>query len=384
MRTRAGFLLAGLILLFSPHALGFEAQLYYASDIAVLTTLCFPQGIKLESKPIEGIVWPEAEGSSLYGVLHLGASSYPLWIDHVKEEVRLSVDVDQSGELEAIAWERMLSDGSLLASAPLQIAYGNEQTASYRVFLGWSPFTPAVVTYCRRSYQAGDIELGDKRYRLAIVDEDTDGRYDDLENGTLLLDVDGDGEFLLMTDSHEIFSLAEPFNLDGVVYQVAAVSPDGSWMQVLPSEVDVAPRLPLLPGFSAPSFEAVDANGKAFSLDAQRGRVVVLDFWASWCAPCIAELPTFEQITREFSMKDVVVVGVNRDRSESAFRAAIEDYGIDTLQIYDSDVGPVGDIYRIAGIPMTYIIDRAGMIVARGLRGEALVAAIRDVIESED
>ena len=61
----------------------------------------------------------------------------------------------------------------------------------------------------------------------------------------------------------------------------------------------------------------------------------------------------------------------------------MRDYGISYLQIYDSDDGPVGDLYRIEGIPMTYIIDRNGVIHARGLRGQELIGTIRELIESE-
>ncbi|TFH09445.1 MAG: TlpA family protein disulfide reductase [Candidatus Atribacteria bacterium] len=384
MRAWQSVMLAGLILLIGLHAWCSETQLRYISDITTLTTLCYPQGVKLESDPIDGIECPDVQDPSLHGVLHLGDGEHPICIEMGDEAVTLHVDVDGSGTLRPMDWERTLVDGSLLASVPFQIQYADEQTASYQAFLVWSPATPTVVTYCRNSYQSGEIELGGKAYRLAIVDEDSDGRYDDLDRGTLLLDTDRDGELLLMTDSHEIFSLAEPFNLEGVVYEVAAVSSDGSWMQVLKSEADVSPKLPLLAGFPAPMFEATDVKGEAFSLEAERGNVIVLDFWASWCSPCISELPTLEQIADEFSTYDMIVVGINRDRSEGSFHAAIKNYGINTRQIFDSDVGPVGDTYRISGYPMTYIIDRDGVIAARGLRGEALVAAVRGLIESEE
>ena len=62
----------------------------------------------------------------------------------------------------------------------------------------------------------------------------------------------------------------------------------------------------------------------------------------------------------------------------------MESYEISYLQIYDSDDGPIGELYRIEGIPMTYVIDRNGVIHVRGLRGGNLIATIRELIESEN
>ena len=101
-------------------------------------------------------------------------------------------------------------------------------------------------------------------------------------------------------------------------------------------------------------------------------------------SPCISELPTLKQIDEEFATDNVFVVGINIDRSESDFRTALDDHGINYLQIYDSDVGPVGNLYRVSGIPMTYIIGRTGLIHARGLRGDSLITAIQDLIKSEE
>jgi len=142
----------------------------------------------------------------------------------------------------------------------------------------------------------------------------------------------------------------------------------------------VPPKPPLLVGYPAPTFSGVDAAGVPLSLERLHGSVVVLDFWASWCGPCVSELPTLIEIHEMFADDGVVVLGINLDRSESDFLDAIETYAIAYPQIYDSDTGAIGDLYRISGIPMTYVIDRNGTIVARGLRGDSLLAAVREAV----
>lgn len=373
-----------LVILFALPGLCYETQLSYFTSINELTSRCFPQGIKLGSFPIEGIDWPEAHDEPLYGMILLGDGVHPMMIDRYDGHFDLYVDADLSGEFQWFNWERFLLDGSSLVSISFQIQYSNEQTALYQAFLIWSMFTPTVVTYCRDSYRAGEIQLDEELYRLVVLDENSDGQYDDLDGGTLLIDVDRDGELLLTSDSHEVFFLTEPFNLDGVVYEVVAMAQDGSWVEIAESDANVEPKLPLLAGFPAPIFERTDSAGNEFSLQALHGDVIVLDFWASWCGPCIYELPTLEHIAEEFAAGGVRVVGINLDRSESDFRSAVEDFEVSYLQIYDSDTGPVGDLYRIAGIPMTYVIDRNGIITARGLRGENLIAAVQELIENEE
>jgi len=338
----------------------------------------------MESAPMEGIAWPEAHDEAIYGLVPLGDGMHPVMIDRYYDQYNLYVDAELTGEIQWYSWDRFLYDGSLLASIPFRIQYSDEQTALYQLFLIWSRFTPTMMTYCRDSYRAGEIQLADDVYQLVVFDEDSDGRYDSLDGGTFLIDADRNGELLLTSDSHEVFSLAEPFNLGGIVYEVVAMAQDGSWIEMAESDADVEPKPPLLAGFPAPVFASIDSAGNDFSLEALQGDIVVLDFWAGWCGPCIYELPALESIVEEFAAEGVRVIGINLDRSDSDFRSAVETYEISYLQIYDSNVGPIGDLYRIDGIPMTYIIDRDGIIHARGLRGEELITSIRELIDSEE
>jgi thiol-disulfide isomerase/thioredoxin len=384
MRLRMLVWLVLLLCLFSLSGASAETALAYFTNITDLTSSCYPQGLKLESEPIEGFNWPNAHEQALFGVIRLGDRSHPVMIDRHDDGFDLYVDGDLTGELQPHAWDRVLADGTSLASVSFVVRYPDEQTASYQAFLMWSGFTPTVLAFCRDSYRAGEIQLGEATYQLVMFDENTDARYDDLDNGTLVIDSDSDGRLLMTSDSHEVFSLAEPFNLNGIVYEVAAVAEDGSWIQIVESDAEVEPRFPLLEGYRAPAFEGIDSFGDILSSESLLGDIIILDFWASWCSPCVVELPTLESIVATYAVQGVRVIGINLDRSESTFQLALEMYEISYDQIYDSDRGPIGDLYRIEGIPMTYVIDRNGIIAARGLRGEALIEAIQALIGREE
>jgi len=375
-RTLAGMLL--LLVAATMAASGYEAELGYADGILQLTGSCLVRGIKLGADPIEGIEWPEPEGDAFYGALRLGDERHGVMIDASAGQVLLYVDADRSGTATLFEWERMRADGSLLTSVPFEIGFDDGATAPYRLFVIWSLFTPTVLTYCRDSYREGAIELEGRTMGLVVIDEDSDGRYDALDAGVLLIDADGDGELLATSDSHERFELDVAFNLDGIVYHVASVTPNGSRIRLERSDEEVAPKPPLLVSFPAPDFEAEDADGEPVSLERLRGSIVVLDFWAGWCGPCVTELPTLARIAAEFDEDGVVVLGINLDRSAVEFEEAVAEHAILYRQVYDGPEGPINTLYRVSGIPMTYLIDRDGIIRGRGLRSDGL----RDAVEA--
>ncbi len=369
-----------LIVGFSSALFATSANLEYTDPITDLTGSCFLQGIRLTTDVPDGLSELDFEGTTLYGVIPLAGGSFPIAIDLRSDGAFLFTDPNQTGMLEEIAWEGMSPDGRYLARVVVHIYYEEGASTLYQLFLVWNPQFPIVLTYCRGAYYGGSITLKGVTYRLAILDDDTDGRYDDLESGALFIDVDQDGSLLTTMDSHEQYGLDESFNIDGMVYRVVAVAADGSQVEVEESGDWVEEKLPLEVGHPAPTFAVTDTRGREVALDVLKGQIVLLDFWASWCEPCIAELPTIKAIVDELAADGVTVLGINLDRSEASLNQAVSHYGLTYQQIYDGENETISSLYRIVGVPMSYVVDHDGIIRGKGLRGQMLRKTIETLL----
>jgi len=373
----------GCLTVFAGRAAGATAELRYVDPVSDLLSGCLLQAFRLDTGLPEGasIAGPP-DGSSLVdasglraGKLRFAGGEYTVGVSLGTEGVLLYADTDQDGELTHVSWDGMTNDQRLIATVPLRIYEEPEQERHYPLLLLWDPFVPLVLAYCRGGYTSGTIELDGAGYLVAVVDDNTDGRYDDLDSGTLFIDADQDGELLATMDSHEQFALDEPFNLGGITYAVAEVAPDGTVIVIEQSDRSVPVKAPLIEGAAAPTFTALTVSEASVSLEDFRGRVVLLDFWAGWCSPCVRELPVVQALHDRWSEQGLVVIGINHDRSEAAMERAIETHELTYMQIFDGE-DTVSDLYRITGIPMTYLLDREGTIIARGLRGNELTEAV--------
>lgn len=140
--------------------------------------------------------------------------------------------------------------------------------------------------------------------------------------------------------------------------------------------------LRLNPGNEAPAFTLPDTNGKNVSLADYKGRVVLLDFWASWCPDCRRANPFMVELYRNYHSKGLEVIGISLDKDRDRWISAIHT---DTLEwVHVSSLKgwncPVAVEYNIHWIPTAVLIDREGRIVCRGLEGEALEAKIKEIL----
>ncbi|HUF24223.1 MAG TPA: redoxin domain-containing protein [Vicinamibacterales bacterium] len=120
-------------------------------------------------------------------------------------------------------------------------------------------------------------------------------------------------------------------------------------------------------------------DGRSLTLADLRGRVVLLDFWATWCAPCLAELPRLKKLHAEYDREDFEILGISLDTLDRrSFRSWVRRNDINWPQVQDGR-GYNGDLARRFGVeelPVTILLDREGRIAARNLRGDALESAI--------
>ena len=132
-------------------------------------------------------------------------------------------------------------------------------------------------------------------------------------------------------------------------------------------------------GPTAPDFALQDLSDQPVSLSDFRGKVVLLDFWASWCAPCRKELPAIEKLHRAYGEKGLVVLAVNSEADKVA-SAFVRQEGY-TFTVLTDSRGSVFDDYAVSSIPVTVVVDRHGRIAAYfvGFPGEdALLSSIRE------
>lgn len=144
-----------------------------------------------------------------------------------------------------------------------------------------------------------------------------------------------------------------------------------NWMGVLelqawmPGRTAGGQTAAALPGIGSPAleFSLPGLDGEQVRLSEFIGRPVVLNFWATWCSPCLTEMPEFERIYRA-QQPDLVVLGVNLQESPEAIQEFTTSMGITYPILLDQD-GDVSRLYKVIQLPNTYFIDRQGTIQAR-------------------
>lgn len=128
------------------------------------------------------------------------------------------------------------------------------------------------------------------------------------------------------------------------------------------------------PGNPAPEIVLPGENGEKIALSSLRGKYVFIDFWASWCGPCRAEVPHLVKAYEKYHSKGFEIYGVSIDEKPEAWKKAMNDLKMTWVQVIDTEGwnSSVVPQYAIAGIPCTMLLDKEGNIIARNLRGEAL------------
>jgi len=375
MINRLVFVLSLIVALSSVSLVAATGSLEYVDSILDLTTGYYPQAAQLSSEAIVELTEPAYTGTPLYASLTLGGASHAVVIDKDGGNGKLYVDADGSKNLSAVDWIQQLYDGGYLANVSFNIGSDNG-VRPYSLFLVWNPSTPTAIIYFRDNYMSGQVELGGVTYKIAIIDENSDGFFDDLNHDQLLIDIDQDAKLMASQESHERYWLDAPFNIHGTVYAATSISADGSQIVIDESDAWVDEKVPLAVSFAAPDFSAKDAEGEDISLSSLKGKIVLLDFWASWCAPCRDELPNVAQVAKDYADRGVVVIGIDLDRNEGAFTGAVSYFGLTYKQVFDGSEGKISSLYRVSGIPMSYLIDQEGIIRGKSLRGDDLKQAI--------
>lgn len=139
----------------------------------------------------------------------------------------------------------------------------------------------------------------------------------------------------------------------------------------------------------APDFTLTDRAGNGIGLKDNRGKVVILHLWATWCRPCREEFPLFEKMFRRYKDRGVVFfpVAIDRDKMAEEVRSLAREYGA-SFEVYLAKEGAITDRYWSLGVPETYFIDKNGVIAARAVGprdwgSEGVAALIDGLLDGE-
>jgi peroxiredoxin len=134
-------------------------------------------------------------------------------------------------------------------------------------------------------------------------------------------------------------------------------------------------------GEMAPEIELPQVDGSILKLSDLRGKVVLIDFWASWCGPCRAEFPNVKNLYARFKSKGFEIYGVSLDKDRPSWVSSINSLGLTWKQVSDLKFWACAPAktYKVSGIPFTVLIDKEGKIIAKNLRGEDLEKKLEEL-----
>lgn len=145
----------------------------------------------------------------------------------------------------------------------------------------------------------------------------------------------------------------------------------------------VLPLLSIAKGFEAINFSATDVEGNSFELNDYKGKVVILDFWATWCPPCVKEIPVLKNIYKNFGDKDFEIISIALERKPDDYaKNYVKGNKMNWVHIISKEKGrEIAKIYKIRYIPTMFILNKEGKIVATGLRGDSLKKKIAEMVK---
>ncbi|HEY3783208.1 MAG TPA: TlpA disulfide reductase family protein [Fimbriimonadaceae bacterium] len=346
----------------------------------------FPSGVTLSSeKPAMVTKEPKYEGTVEYGTFTLGTGPkavHALAIDQpANGDAKIYFDVKGDGDLTSGGdgtWQGKSTNDGLTeykGTYVFRVSYGtpSHETGSTNYGLNfYFGQGRTSIFYFRAGARTGKIKIGDQEYTVKVIENDNDAVYNKAfqEKGKSTKP-----EWLLLDEA--MIDPRGTFALNGMNYE-ATINTDGSKLtlatttKAVAKPSAVAPKEPdlLAVGTMAPDFDVPAYDGGTVKLSSLRGKVVVLDFWATWCVPCKQSLPHLDKVQQQVKDKGVYVLALNVFDDKKAYDQWIPNAGKAYTFHWAFDPAGRGEAsiakskYLVSGIPTTYVIGTDGKIAA--------------------
>ena len=308
-----------------------------------------------------------------------------------KNKVRGVVSKEKSGEEKETEKKFPVFIGSVPLTIHYNIAGRGADVPSALQFV----FTNGELSYNRGYSRLGKLTNGKKVYSVALVDQNLDARFDSFDHEedeaakvTILIDRNADGKFDL---EKEAYDAAQPIRVFGGRYRVRAIDPKGTRLtlrkasgkrfQGSGSAKDLKVGAPII------EFDADTLDGSVSFAEDYKGKIVLLDFWATWCPPCREEMPSIVRVYEAYHNRGFEILGVSLDQANQlpVLKSFMEQYGMTWDQIYDGKFwsAEIAKLYGIESIPTAFLVDGdTGLILAMGneLRGGGLQEAVQKAL----
>lgn len=229
----------------------------------------------------------------------------------------------------------------------------------------WTPMYIVRPEYSR----VGHLQIGSKRYVMVIHNH---GGFADTNQLTLGIDLDQDGKIEDSALSDEEFEGTEPFNVAGESYAISHISERGDQVLIKVSPNKVKPRPRLRIGSMAPEIALPMFEGKSTRLSDYRGKVLLLEFWTTYCSPCIAMLPELKALYGKWNRSAFEIIGISLDETlkskspEDLVRSFVSEHQIPwPVAIAGKGMeSEIAQAYNLDGFPISILLDQAGRIIS--------------------
>jgi thiol-disulfide isomerase/thioredoxin len=236
-------------------------------------------------------------------------------------------------------------------------------------------------------------EAQDAKFQLGVLFSNTNKPKRAIEHLKAYIDMDPDVDPKKMAYAH--FSLAESYKNSGSFdlakkqyqYLLDNFAEGNAKMLAMArtnlEDMEVIKRLAI--GGDPISFNVKDLEGKPLSIEKFKGKVVLLDFWATWCKPCIAEMPNVKRIYKQYQKEGFEIIGISLDRQKTPLENYIKKNDIKWPQFYDGAAwnNEIAKKYKVRSIPATFLLDRNGKIRYKAVRGSQLARAVEQLVKEK-